>query len=89
MHAITLTRNLIVDLATEADTSIAITAREAAIVEVLRADAGGLLYAGVSGFRDGEVVVVDVAARRVVATMRIGRLCGTSRSVQMAQRLTC
>jgi DNA-binding beta-propeller fold protein YncE len=62
----------IVDLATEAVTSIAITAREAAIVEVIRADAGGLLYAGVSGFRDGEVVVVDVAAQRVVATMRVG-----------------
>ena len=62
----------IVDLATEAVTSIAITACEPAIVEVIRADAGGLLYAGVSGFRDGEVVVVDGAAQRVVATTRVG-----------------
>jgi DNA-binding beta-propeller fold protein YncE len=61
-----------VDLATEAVTSIAITTREAAIVEVIRADAGGLLYAGVSSFGDGELVVIDGAAQRVVATMRVG-----------------
>jgi YVTN family beta-propeller protein len=62
----------VVDLATSAVTSIPIAARDASIVDAIRAGTNGLLYAGVCSFRGGELVVVDGAQQRVVATVEVG-----------------
>jgi YVTN family beta-propeller protein len=62
----------VVDLATSAVTSIPIAARDASIVDAIWAGTNGLLYAGVCSFRGGELVVVDGAQQRVVATVEVG-----------------
>jgi DNA-binding beta-propeller fold protein YncE len=62
----------VVDTVTRAVQSIGIPSDDAAIIDVIRAGDSGMLYAGVSGARDGELAVVDAAQGAVVATVPVG-----------------
>jgi DNA-binding beta-propeller fold protein YncE len=62
----------VADVATAEITSIPIAARGASSIDVLRRGPNGQLYASVCGYCDGELVVVDTARQRIVATMRVG-----------------
>lgn len=61
-----------VGLATAEITSIPVTASGRSSIDVIRTGADGYLYASMCSHRDGELVVVDSARRRTVATIPVG-----------------
>jgi DNA-binding beta-propeller fold protein YncE len=62
----------VVHLATAEVTSIPVAAQGASSIDVIRIGATGHLYASLSSYGDGELVVIDSARRRVVATLGVG-----------------
>ena len=62
----------VVDVATAEITSIPVAAPGASSIDVIRTGTNGQLYASVCSYRDGELVVVDTARQRVVATVPVG-----------------
>jgi DNA-binding beta-propeller fold protein YncE len=62
----------VVDLATAEITSIPVAARGASSIDVIRIGMTGHLYASLSSYGDGELVVIDSARRRVVTTLGVG-----------------
>jgi DNA-binding beta-propeller fold protein YncE len=62
----------VVDIATRVVQSVGMPRGDSAIVDVIRAGDGGMLCAGISNARDGELAVVDAAQGGVVATVPVG-----------------
>jgi DNA-binding beta-propeller fold protein YncE len=62
----------VLDIATRAVHPLGIPSGDAAIVDVIRAGDSGMLYAGISSARDGQLAVVDAAQGRIVATVPVG-----------------
>jgi DNA-binding beta-propeller fold protein YncE len=62
----------VVHLASGEVTPIPVAAHGASSIDVIRTGTCGQLYAGLSSYGDGELVVIDSARRRVVSTLRVG-----------------
>jgi DNA-binding beta-propeller fold protein YncE len=62
----------VVDLVTGEITSIPVAARGASSIDVIRIGITGHLYASLSSYGDGGLVVIDGARRHVVTTLGVG-----------------
>ena len=62
----------VVHLASAEITSIPVAAERASSIEVIRIGPTGKLYAGLSSYGDGALVVIDSARREVVTTLPVG-----------------